>query len=74
MGYTDMVKAGANATDIKEYLANGEMVPITIRIPKNLRDSAKEAAFLQGMSFSALVRKGLIETLSKESAQSQGRK
>lgn len=40
------------------------MTAITIRIPKNLRDSAKEAAELRGMSFSTLIRKCMIDELS----------
>lgn len=66
MSYKDMVKAGATPTDMREYLADGEMSSITIRIPRNLRESAKEAASLQGMSFSALVRKCLITDLTKD--------
>lgn len=66
MSYKDMVKARVSPTEVKEYLAEGEMSSITIRIPKNLRESAKEAASLQGMSFSALVRKCLIADLTKD--------
>ena len=66
MSYKDMVKAGATPTDMREYLADGEMSSITIRIPRNLRESAKEAASLQGMSFRALVRKCLITDLTKD--------
>ena len=66
MSYKDMVKAGATPTDMREYLADGEMSSITIRIPRNLRESAKESASLQGMSFSALVRKCLITDLTKD--------
>ena len=65
MAYIDLVKKNADATELKEYLIDGEMTAITIRIPKNLRDSAKDAAALQGMSFSALVRKCLIQELTK---------
>jgi len=65
MGYSELIKSGADPTDIQRFLADGEMTAITIRIPKNLRDSAKEAAELRGMSFSALVRAGLIQQLTK---------
>lgn len=66
MSYKELIKSGADSTDIQQYLADGEMTAITIRIPKNLRDSAKEAAELRGMSFSALVRAGLIQQLTKK--------
>ena len=64
MGYKELIKSGANVTDIQQYLVDGEMTAITIRIPKNLRDSAKEVAELRGMSFSTLIRKCMIDELS----------
>ena len=39
---------------------------VTIRIPKNMRDAAKEAAALNGVSFTSLVKTSLIEYLSKK--------
>lgn len=66
MSYTQLIRRGSSTTEIKEYLAGGDMSPITIRIPRNLRDAAKESANLQGMSFSALVRKCLIAELTDE--------
>lgn len=66
MGYIDLVKSDASVTDMQAYLIDGEQTAITIRIPKNLRDSAKEAASLRGTTFSALVRECLIRELSKE--------
>ena len=65
MGYIDLVKGGANPTDLQAYLVDGEQTAVTIRIPKNLRDSAKEAAALRGTTFSALVRECLISELSQ---------
>ena len=65
MAYIDLVKKNADATELREYLIDGDMTAITIRIPKNLRDSAKDAAALQGMSFSSLVRKCLIQELTE---------
>ena len=64
MNYKELIKSGADATDIQQYLVDGEMTAITIRIPKNLRDSAKEVAELRGMSFSTLIRKCMIDELS----------
>ncbi len=65
MGYKELIKSGADVTDIQQYLVDGEMTAITIRVPKNLRDSAKEVAELHGMSFSTLIRKCMIDELSK---------
>lgn len=64
MSYKELIKNGTDATDIQQYLVDGEMTVITIRIPKSLRDNAKEAAELRGMSFSALARKCTIDELS----------
>lgn len=66
MGYTDMLRDGASPTEMREYLVDGETTAVTIRIPRNLRDSAKKAAELRGTSFSALIRECLIEELTKE--------
>lgn len=66
MDYPELIKNNASPTEIQKYLVDGEMAAITIRIPKNLRDSAKEAAALKGMSFSALVRASLIRELSEQ--------
>ena len=45
-------------------LADGDQTAITIRIPKNLKEAAVEAAELKGMSFSAYIRNCLIADLS----------
>ena len=65
MGYLDMLRGGASATEIREHLVSGRPAAITIRIPDSLRDAAKEEAALRGMSFSAYVRERLIEGLVK---------
>lgn len=64
MNYVDLIKSGASDASIKEYLSGGEQVAITIRMPQNLHESGKEAAAMRGMSFSALVRQGLIQQLA----------
>jgi len=51
MTYSDLIEHDAGETEIRSYLVNGDVVPVTMRIPANLRDSAKEAASLRGMSF-----------------------
>lgn len=65
MEYAELIKNNASPTDIQQYLAEGDVTAITIRIPRNLRDSAKEAAAMRGMAFSAFVRMCLIEELKK---------
>lgn len=66
MDYAEMLRDDASSTEIREYLVDGEMTAVTIRIPKNLRDSAKKAASLRGTSFSALIRECMINELTKE--------
>ena len=66
MKYSDLVENGATDTAKQEFLVGGDMVAITIRIPKNLRDVGKEAAALKGMSFSAFICMCMIEELSKK--------
>lgn len=69
MNYADMLRSGASPTEMREYLVEGEMTAVTIRIPKNLRDSAKKAASLRGTSFSALIRECMIDELVKKGEQ-----
>lgn len=65
MTYSDLIEHDAGETEIRSYLVNGDVMPVTMRIPANLRDSAKEAASLRGMSFSAFVRTCMINELAK---------
>lgn len=69
MDCPELLNSNASPMDIQKYLVGGETSTITVRIPKNLRDSAKEAAALRGMSFSALVRTSLIKELSEQSGR-----
>ncbi|MCH3926641.1 MAG: hypothetical protein LKE27_09495 [Atopobiaceae bacterium] len=66
MKYSELVDAGATSTEIQAFLVGSENVPVTMRIPRNLRDAAKEAAELKGLSLTAYVKMCLIESLSKE--------
>ncbi len=66
MEYIDLVKSNADATDMRAFLADGENVAVTIRIPQNLRDSAKKEAELRGTTFSSLLRECLVNELIKE--------
>jgi len=65
MRYAELVESNATEREIKEYLVDGEATTITLRIPGNLHESAKEAAALHGMSLSAFVRNCMIQELSK---------
>lgn len=64
MKYSELVQHQASKTEIQSFLADGEMTAMTIRIPRNLRESTAEAAALRGMSQSAFVRSCLIEALT----------
>jgi predicted DNA binding CopG/RHH family protein len=66
MKYSELVDSGATATEIQTYLVGSENVPVTMRIPRNLRDAAKEAAALKGMSLTSFVKMCLIEKLSED--------
>ena len=66
MDYADLLRNGASSTEMREFLVGGETVAVTIRIPKNLRDSAKRAAALRGTNFSAFIRECMIDELVKK--------
>lgn len=65
MKYSELIESEARDSEVLEFLVDGSTVPVTIRIPENLRDSGKEAAAHRGMSFSAFVRNCMIQELSK---------
>lgn len=65
MAYTDLLEKKPGEAEIRQYLVGGDVVPMTMRIPANLRDSAKEVAALRGISFSAFVRACMINELSR---------
>lgn len=65
MSYSDLLKSNANETDIRSYLTEGNQVSVAFRIPQNLRDSAKQAAKLRGMSFSAFMRMCMMNEMAK---------
>ena len=67
MRYSELVESKTTESKIREFLTNGEMIAITFRIPKNLKDSAVEAASLKGMSFSAFIRMSMMEQLARHS-------
>ena len=65
MRYAELVEGSATEREIQEFLVDGEATTITLRIPGNLHESAKQVAALRGMSLSAFVRNCMIQELSK---------
>lgn len=66
MKYAELVDGEAKTGELKSFLVDGENVAVTIRIPKIMRDAAKDAAALSGISFTSLVKMSLIEYLTKK--------
>jgi predicted HicB family RNase H-like nuclease len=65
MKYSELVDSGATSSQVMDYLSEGEPTPITLRVPRNLKDAAAEAARLRGVSFSAFIRSCIINELSE---------
>lgn len=66
MKYTELVESGASTPEIQSYLVDSELVTVTLRLPRTMRDSAKEYAMLNGLNFTSLVKQCLIEKLTKQ--------
>ena len=66
MKYTDLIDGNVTKSELKTSLVGGENVAVTVRIPKNMRDIAKQAAELSGVSFTSLVKMSLIEHLAEK--------
>lgn len=64
MKYSELLESGATSSEIRAFLVDSELVPVTIRIPRSLRDSAKEAASLSGLTFTSFAKQSMIEKLS----------
>ncbi len=64
MKYSELVDSGATPTEAQSFIKNSENVSVTLRMPRSLRDSAKEAASLSGMSLASYVKMCLIDRLS----------
>lgn len=65
MKYSELLDSGAAPGELQTFLVRGDVVPVSMRIPENLRDAAKEAAELSGMSFTSFVKMCLIERLAE---------
>lgn len=66
MKYSELVESGATKKQRQEFLTDGDMAIVTIRIPQNLKDAATEAANLKGIGFSAYARMCILEGLVRE--------
>ena len=64
MKYSELVDSGAAPTEAQSFIKDSENVSVTLRMPRSLRDSAKEAASLSGMSLASYVKMCLIDRLS----------
>ena len=64
MKYSELLESVATTSEIRAFLVDSELVPVTIRIPRTLRDSAKEAAALSGLTFTPFVKQSTNEKLS----------
>lgn len=65
MKYSELMESGATAAQRQGFLTEGEQTAITLRVPKNLKDAAAEAAKLRGVSFSAFIRNSIINELAQ---------
>lgn len=65
MKYSEFVDSGASVSKRRDYLAEGDPTPVTLRLPKNLKEAASEAARLRGVSFSAFIRNCIMNELSE---------
>lgn len=66
MGYKELVQSGASTPEIQAYLTDSDLVTVTLRLPRTMRDSAKEYATLNGLTFTSLIKQCLIERLAKK--------
>lgn len=64
MKYRELVESGASISEVRSFLTESELVTVTLRLPRNMRDSAKECATLNDMNFTTLVKQCLIEKLT----------
>ncbi|MBM6779769.1 hypothetical protein H6A16_09740 [Collinsella tanakaei] len=65
MKYSELLDRNAALSELQSFLVDGENVAVTVRIPKNMRDAAKEMAELSGISFTGLLKLSLIEYLAQ---------
>lgn len=61
MKYTELVELGASTPKIQSYLVGSELVTVALRLPRTMRDFAKEYVMLNDLNFILLVKQCLIE-------------
>ena len=44
MKYVDLLEQGSSESQVQAFLSDGEPTPITIRVPKSLKEAAFEVA------------------------------
>lgn len=66
MSYKDLIESGTSVPEIQSYLTDSELVTVTLRPPRTMRDSAKEYTTLNGLNFTSLVKQCLIEKLTNK--------
>ncbi len=66
MKYSELVEPGAPTSELQSYLVDSELVTVTLRLPRTMRESAKEYANLNGLTFTSLVKQCLIERLTEK--------
>ena len=66
MKYSELVESGAPTSELQSYLVDSELVTVTLRLPRTMRESAKEYANLNGLTFTSLVKQCLIERLTEK--------
>ena len=64
MDYVTLLKNSADEAELQTYLSQGNEATITIRVPKNLKDSCAEIAAMRGLNMSTYVRSCLIRDLT----------
>ena len=66
MKYSELVESGAPTSELQSYLVDSELVTVTLRLPRTMRESAKEYANLNGLTFTSLVKQCLTERLTEK--------
>lgn len=61
MSYVELIKTDVYDAGSMKFLSEGKQMVISIRMPRNLRDSGKETTVVRDANFSTLVGRGLIQ-------------
>lgn len=64
MDYVTLLKNGASDVKLQTHPSQGNKTTITIRVPKNLKDSCAEIAVMSGLNKSTYVHSCLIRVLT----------